>query len=63
MDEASVIHLFWFDVGYQAGHLQIEARYDSTQVGYQVTRELCTALQQELLQTIGEFGRARDTFT
>ncbi|WP_439373404.1 amino acid adenylation domain-containing protein [Bradyrhizobium sp. DASA03120] len=63
MDEASVIHLFWFDVGYQAGHLQIETRYDSTQVGYELTRDLCTALQQELLQTIGEFGRARDIFT
>ncbi|KRQ93631.1 non-ribosomal peptide synthetase [Bradyrhizobium valentinum] len=62
MDEAAVIHLFWFDVGYQAGHLQIETTYNPTQVGYEVTRNLCTVLQQELLQTISEFGRARDTF-
>ncbi|MGY8678531.1 amino acid adenylation domain-containing protein [Bradyrhizobium sp. UFLA05-153] len=63
MDEGSVIHLFWFDVGYQAGHLQIEARYDSSQVGYELTRNLCTTLQQELVQTISECARARDTFT
>ncbi|WP_024512515.1 non-ribosomal peptide synthetase [Bradyrhizobium sp. ARR65] len=61
MDEAAVSHLFWFDVGYQAGHLQIETRYDPTQVGYEATRKLCTVLQQELLQTISEFGSAGDT--
>lgn len=55
MDEASVGHLLWFDVGYQAGQLQIEARYDSSQVGYEPTRNLCTTLQQELLETISEF--------
>lgn len=58
MDEAAASHLFWFDVGYQAGRLQIETRYDPTQVGYEVTRILCTVLQKELLQTISEFGRA-----
>lgn len=63
MDEASVGHLFWFDVGYQAGQLQIEARYDSSQVGYESTRNLCTTLQQELLETISEFGTVRGTFT
>ncbi|MGY3426391.1 hypothetical protein ACVWZW_006895 [Bradyrhizobium sp. F1.13.4] len=62
MDEGAVIHLFWLDVGYQAGHLQIETRYDPTQVGYEVTRNLCMVLQQELLQTISEFGRAGGTF-
>ncbi|KRR02274.1 non-ribosomal peptide synthetase [Bradyrhizobium jicamae] len=62
MDEAGVNYLFWFSVGYQAGHLQIETRYNSTKVGYEVTRNLCTVLQQELLQTISEFGRASDTF-
>ncbi|MGY8663502.1 amino acid adenylation domain-containing protein [Bradyrhizobium sp. UFLA05-109] len=63
MDEASVGHLFWFDVGYQAGQLQIEARYDSSQVGYEPTRNLCTTLLQELLETIGEFGTDRGTVT
>ncbi|WP_051389877.1 non-ribosomal peptide synthetase [Bradyrhizobium sp. Ec3.3] len=63
MDEASVGHLFWFDVGYQAGQLQIEARYDSNQVGYEPTRNLCTTLHQELLETISEFGTVRGTFT
>ncbi|MDH2356891.1 amino acid adenylation domain-containing protein [Bradyrhizobium sp. SSUT112] len=62
MDEGAVIHLFWFDVGYQAGHLQIETRYDPTQVSYEVTRNLCMVLQQELLQTISEFRRAGGTF-
>ncbi|MBO4227671.1 non-ribosomal peptide synthetase [Bradyrhizobium neotropicale] len=62
MDEAGVNYLFWFSVGYEAGHLQIETRYNPTQVGYEVTRNLCTVLRQELLQTISEFGRARDTF-
>ncbi|WP_234684977.1 non-ribosomal peptide synthetase [Bradyrhizobium monzae] len=61
MDEAAASHLLWFDVGYQAGRLQIETRYDPTQIGYEVTRNLCTVLQQELLLTIAEFGRAGDT--
>ncbi|MHC4049582.1 amino acid adenylation domain-containing protein [Bradyrhizobium sp. 25ACV] len=60
MDEAAASHLFWFDVGYQAGRLQIETRYDPTQIGYEVTHNLCTVLQQELLLTIREFGRAGD---
>ncbi|MCP3380449.1 amino acid adenylation domain-containing protein [Bradyrhizobium sp. CCGUVB4N] len=63
MDEASVGHLFWFDVGYQAGQLLIEARYDSSQVRYESTRNLCTTLQQELLETISEFGTVRGTVT
>lgn len=61
MDEAAASHLFWFDVGYQAGALQIETRYDPTQIGYEVTHNFCTVLQQELLLTISEFGRAGDT--
>ncbi|WP_027584205.1 non-ribosomal peptide synthetase [Bradyrhizobium sp. Ai1a-2] len=61
MDEAGVNYLFWFSVGYQAGHLQIETRYNSTQVSYEVTRNLCTVLQQELLRTINEFGGFGDT--
>lgn len=61
MDEAAASHLFWFDVGYQAGRLQIETRYDPTEIGYEATRNLCTVLQQELLLTISEFGRAGDT--
>lgn len=60
MDEAAAIHLFWFDVGYQSGRLQIEMRYDPSEVGYEVTCRLCTVLQQELLQTINEFGRTHD---
>ncbi|WP_439406862.1 hypothetical protein ACNJX9_36030 [Bradyrhizobium sp. DASA03076] len=56
MDEAGVNYLFWFSVGYEAGQLQIETRYNPTQVGYEVTRNLCTVLRQELLQTIREFG-------
>ncbi|WP_456637059.1 amino acid adenylation domain-containing protein [Bradyrhizobium sp. USDA 10063] len=59
MDEAGVNYLFWFSVGYEAGQLQIETRYNPTQGGYEVTRSLCTVLQEELLQTISEFGRAR----
>ncbi|WFU54436.1 amino acid adenylation domain-containing protein [Bradyrhizobium pachyrhizi] len=62
MDEAGVNYLFWFSVGYQDGHLEIETRYNPTQSGYEMTRNLCTVLQQELLQTISEFGRAGDTF-
>lgn len=61
MDEAAASHLFWFDVGYQAGCLQIDTTYDPTHIGYEVTRNLCTVLQQELLLTISEFGSARDT--
>ncbi|WFU71441.1 hypothetical protein [Bradyrhizobium sp. CB2312] len=56
MAQAAAIHLFWFDVGYQSGRLQIDMRYDPSQVGYEVTRHLCTVLQQELLQTIDEFA-------
>ncbi|WP_407121115.1 amino acid adenylation domain-containing protein [Bradyrhizobium sp. STM 3561] len=56
MAQAAAIHLFWFDVGYQSGRLQIEMRYDPSHVGYEVTRHLCTVLQQELLQTINEFA-------
>lgn len=61
MDEAAASHLFWFDVGYQAGRLQIETRYDPTQIGYEVTHNVCTVLHQELLLTMSEFGRAVDT--
>ncbi|MCP3405648.1 non-ribosomal peptide synthetase [Bradyrhizobium sp. CCGB01] len=60
MDEASTIHLFWFDVGYHAGRLQIETRYNPTEVSYEVTCNLCKVLQGELLQTISEFERAGD---
>ncbi|MFK4581420.1 amino acid adenylation domain-containing protein [Bradyrhizobium ottawaense] len=60
VDEAAVKYLFWFRVGYRDGRLQIETRYNPTQVGYEVTRNLCTVLQQELLQTINEFGKAGD---
>ncbi|MDA9472966.1 multi-domain non-ribosomal peptide synthetase (NRPS domains from N to C-terminal:A, PP, C,A, PP) [Bradyrhizobium sp. CCBAU 65884] len=60
MDEASVDYLFWFSVGYEACHLQIETTYNSTKVSYEVTRNLCTVLQQELLQTINEFGKVGD---
>lgn len=61
MDEAAASHLFWFDVGYQAGRLQIETRYDPIQINYEVTHNFCTVLQQELLLTISDFGRAGDT--
>lgn len=44
-----------------AGALQIETRYDPIQIGYEVTHNFCTVLQQELLLTIDEFGGARDT--
>ncbi|WP_445220061.1 amino acid adenylation domain-containing protein [Bradyrhizobium sp. Pa8] len=62
MDDASVDHLFWFDVGYQAGHLQIETRYNPAEVGHEATRNLCKVLQRELLQTIDEFGSACGTY-
>ncbi|UEM11465.1 hypothetical protein J4G43_044350 [Bradyrhizobium barranii subsp. barranii] len=56
MDQAAAIHLFWFDVGYQSGQLQIDTTYDPSMVDYEVTRHLCTVLQQELMQTINEFS-------
>lgn len=45
MDEAAVNNLFWFDVGYQAGRLQIDTKYNPTQVGYEVSRDVCIVLQ------------------
>ncbi|WP_407114692.1 amino acid adenylation domain-containing protein [Bradyrhizobium sp. LMG 9283] len=57
MHQAAAIHVFWFDVGYQSGHLQIDTTYDPSMVDYGVTRRLCTALQQELLQTISEIRK------
>ncbi|RXH33351.1 multi-domain non-ribosomal peptide synthetase (NRPS domains from N to C-terminal:A, PP, C,A, PP) [Bradyrhizobium nanningense] len=59
MHQAAAIHVFWFDVGYQSGDLQIDATYDPSIVDYEVTRHLCTVLQQELLQTINEFVALR----
>lgn len=61
MDEAAASHLFWFDVGYQASRLQVETRFDPTQIGSEATDKFCTVLQQELLLTIDEFARAGDT--
>ncbi|WP_439403403.1 condensation domain-containing protein [Bradyrhizobium sp. DASA03068] len=59
MHQAAAIHVFWFDVGYQSGLLQIDATYDPSMVAYEVTRHLCRVLQQELLQTINEFVALR----
>lgn len=59
MHQAAAIHVFWFDVGYQSGNLQIDTAYDPSVVDYEVTRHLCTVLQQELLQTIHEFVARR----
>ncbi|WGD51172.1 amino acid adenylation domain-containing protein [Bradyrhizobium sp. CB1650] len=59
MHQAAAIHVFWFDVGYQSGNLQIDTTYDPSVVDYEVTRHLCTVLQQELLQTIDEFVALR----
>ncbi|QOZ11837.1 non-ribosomal peptide synthetase [Bradyrhizobium sp. CCBAU 51765] len=55
MHQAAAIHLFWFEVGYQSGHLQIDTTYDPSMVDYEATRHLCAVLQQELMQTINEF--------
>ncbi|MGY3499537.1 MULTISPECIES: amino acid adenylation domain-containing protein [unclassified Bradyrhizobium] len=55
MHQAAAIHLFWFEVGYQSGRLQIDTTYDPSMVDYDATRRLCTVLQQELMQTIDEF--------
>ncbi|QND61728.1 amino acid adenylation domain-containing protein (plasmid) [Mesorhizobium huakuii] len=52
MEQSAMNYLFWFRVGYEAGELQIEVRYDPRQVGYGTTRNLCTILRQELLQII-----------
>lgn len=57
MHQAAAIHVFWFDVGYQSGDLQIDITYDPSMVDYEVTRHLCTVLQQELLQTINEIRK------
>ncbi|MCA1424218.1 MULTISPECIES: hypothetical protein [unclassified Bradyrhizobium] len=57
MHQAAAIHVFWFDVGYQSGDLQIDTTYDPSMVDYEVTRHLCTVLQQELLQTINEIRK------
>ncbi|WGR72962.1 MULTISPECIES: non-ribosomal peptide synthetase [unclassified Bradyrhizobium] len=59
MHQVAAIHVFWFDVGYQSGHLQIDITYDPSMVDYEVTRHLCAVLQQELLQTINEFVALR----
>ncbi|WP_370906530.1 amino acid adenylation domain-containing protein (plasmid) [Ensifer sp. WSM1721] len=55
MDQSVMNYLFWFRVGYQSGELQIEVRYDARQVGYETTRNLCTILREELLQTVDAF--------
>ncbi|MDA9445799.1 non-ribosomal peptide synthetase [Bradyrhizobium sp. CCBAU 21360] len=57
MHQAAAIHLFWFEVGYKSGRLQIDTTYDPSMVDYEVTRHLCTVLQQELLQTINEIRK------
>lgn len=57
MHQAAAIHVFWFDVGYQSGHLQIDTTYDPSMLDYGVTRHLCTVLQQDLLQTISEIRK------
>ncbi|WP_334262134.1 condensation domain-containing protein [Bradyrhizobium sp. 6(2017)] len=62
MDPAALNYLFWFSVGYRAGHLRIETKYNPAKVGYEVTRNLCTVLQQELMQTISELKRGGHTF-
>ncbi|WP_287347621.1 non-ribosomal peptide synthetase [Mesorhizobium sp.] len=59
MNQSAMNYLFWFRVGYEAGELQIEVRYDPRQVGYETTRNLCTMLRQELLQTINAFEGSR----
>lgn len=55
MDQSVMNYLFWFRVGYQSGELQIEVRYDPRQVGYETTRNLCTILREELIQTVDAF--------
>lgn len=63
MKQSAMNYLFWFNVGYEAGELQIEVTYDPRQVGYGTTRNLCTILHQELLQIINTFavaGRSTD---
>ncbi|MCW1413753.1 amino acid adenylation domain-containing protein [Rhizobium sp. 1AS11] len=55
MDQSVMNYLFWFRVGYQSGELHIEVRYDPRQVGYETTRNLCTILRDELLQTVDAF--------
>ncbi|WP_265440791.1 hypothetical protein [Bradyrhizobium sp. SEMIA] len=57
MHQAAAIHLFWFEVGYRSGHLQIDTTYEPRMVDYETTRHFCTILQQELLQTISEIRK------
>ncbi|WP_018240326.1 non-ribosomal peptide synthetase [Ensifer sp. BR816] len=55
MNQSVMNYLFWFRVGYQSGELRIETRFDPRQVDYETTRNLCTILREELLQTVDAF--------
>ncbi|MCP3441080.1 condensation domain-containing protein [Bradyrhizobium sp. CCGUVB14] len=63
MHRAAAVYLFWSEVGYLSRRRQIDTTYDPITIDYEVARNLCTVLQQELSQAIDEisaFTRAND---